>query len=347
MLNRKIILPMYLITILVVIILASIGCGPKDETRRRTDTDQPRLVETDTAASLTCSSGANNTLECTNGESIILPPAFPHSKDCNECITTVVGGIAKVKCPNGLNFEFPLVKGERGDVGQSGKDGSSCSVTSDGWVNCTDGTKYKLLAGPRGEKGDRGGSCRVTKNNIGQTVIKCDDGSEEVLTGCGGGGCWSYGVKGNMYTIPKTTTTIPNFSSMVPEETVKLDNFKEFNRPSSLGFPGLPHRLTWYGVQFKGFIELPACKNSTCVLRLTSDDGSRLSIGGQTVINNDGLHSPLAKTCNVLALPGWHYFVLDYWQGPATQIALALELSTDGGLTFTVVTKDQLKFEVN
>ena len=94
---------------LVFIVNLLTGCGPSDETRRRTPTEQPTLVESDTASALTCSSGANNTLTCTNGQSIVLPPAFPHSKDCNECLTTVVGGVAKVKCPNGLNFEFPLI----------------------------------------------------------------------------------------------------------------------------------------------------------------------------------------------------------------------------------------------
>lgn len=345
-------LGLWIIGVAIIVSLLT-SCGPSDETRRRTPTeDTPKLVETDTTASLTCSSGANNTLECTNGQSIVLPPTFPHSKDCNECITNVVNGVAKVKCPNGLNFEFALIKGDKGDKGSNGSDGkngASCSVDNLGWVRCTDGTSYKLLAGPKGDRGDNGkdgGSCHVAKNDLGQTIIKCDDGSSEILTGCGGGGCWSFGAKGNVYTIPTTTTTMPNFSAMVPEETVKLDNFKEFNRQSSLGFPNLPHRLTWYGIQFKGFIELPACKNNVCFLRLTSDDGSKLSIGGQSLINNDGLHAPLAKICSVKALAGWHSYQIEYYQGPITQIALALEVSSDGGVTYQLVTKDQLKYEV-
>jgi hypothetical protein len=40
-------------------------------------------------------------------------------------------------------------------------------------------------------------------------------------------------------------------------------------------------------------------------------------------------------------------YVLDYFQGPKTQIATALELSVDGGLTYVLVSKDQLKYEVN
>ena len=63
-------------------------------------------------------------------------------------------------------------------------------------------------------------------------------------------------------------------------------------------------------------------------------------------INNDGLHSPASKVGSVLAAPGWHMYTLDYWQGPATQIATALELSVDGGITYTVVPKDRLKYEI-
>lgn len=60
---------------------------------------------------LTCSaSSSGNTLQCTTGQSIPLPPTFPNSKDCNQCLTTVSGDTVNVKCPNGLQFSFMVPK---------------------------------------------------------------------------------------------------------------------------------------------------------------------------------------------------------------------------------------------
>jgi hypothetical protein len=238
-----------------------------------------------------------------------------------------------------------------------GDAGSSCSVGSDGWVRCTDGTSYKLLQGPKGDRGDRGEagpqgergqagtSCRTTRNSLGQVVIRCTDGSEEVIT-CSGAGCWSFGAKGNVFTIPSSTTTMPNLSAMTPEESVTVPNFKEFDRNADLGFPGMPHRITWYAIQFKAFVEVGSCKNKNCFFRLTADDGALLYVNNTEVVNNDGVHAPRAKTGSVLLEKGWHALKIDYFQGPRTQIALALEVSYDEGVTYRLVRPDELKFQL-
>jgi hypothetical protein len=133
---------------------------------------------------------------------------------------------------------------------------------------------------------------------------------------------------------------------MVPEESVVVKQFDIFNRNASLGFPGLPHRLTWYAIRFEGYIEVPSCKDSECRFRLTSDDGAIFSIHGQQVVNHDGVHPPSAKNGKIKLLKGWHPFVMEWFQGPLTQIALALEMSTDGGSTYSVVPHTQFKFQV-
>jgi len=347
----------------------ALSCGTADDQSTRTitpptkdnqDPNDPALLE---GMNLKCSSSASgDALICTSGQTLPLPPTFPNSKDCNNCLTKIVNGIAKVECPNGLNFEFTLIKGDKGDVGSKGDKGGSCSVGTDGWVRCTDGTSYKLLQGPKGDtgskgdkgdvgskgdKGDKGGSCRVSKNPQGLAVIKCDDGSEQILTGCGGGGCWSFGAKGNVYTIPTTTTVLPNLTAMTPEESVTVPRFDEFNRNWALGFPGLPHRLEWYAIRFTGFISVPACPANKCWFKLTSDDGAIFSISNYSVVNGDGLHPPKAGVGSILALPGWHAYTIDWFQGPRTQIALALEVSTDNGLTYRIVDQNELKFLIN
>jgi hypothetical protein len=317
-------------------------------------------------------SATDTVLTCSNGQSIVLPPTFPHSKNCNQCVTKVENGVVKVKCPNGLSFEFTSIKGDKGD---KGSDGSSCSVTADGWVKCTDGTSYKLLQGPKGDKGDTGNTgangsngkdgvagkdgkdgkdgvgCTLGENSAGQTTITCGS-TTKILVGCGGAGCWSYGAKGNVYRLPSNTSTLPDFTPMTPVAVAVSDRFDVPNRQSSLG---MPYTYTpnftdteYYGIRFSGFIELsPDSSNKVC-FKLTSDDGAKFLLGTSLteVVSMPNLQSPTSKVSCLLAAPGWHQFRLDWFQGPKTQIALQLEVSYDNGSTYRLVDKDELKFEV-
>lgn len=68
-----------------------------------------------------------------------------------------------------------------------------------------------------------------------------------------------------------------------------------------------------FALRFTGFIRVPR----TDVYRFFthSDDGSRLTIAGQVVVNNDGVH-PMAEEHGEIALAaGWHPLELVYFQG--------------------------------
>jgi hypothetical protein len=62
---------------------------------------------------------------------------------------------------------------------------------------------------------------------------------------------------------------------------------------------------------------------------LTSDDGSRLAIDGEPVINNDGLHAPLTEIATVYLSAGVHTFELDFFELYGG-IALVLEWELPG-----------------
>lgn len=89
------------------------------------------------------------------------------------------------------------------------------------------------------------------------------------------------------------------------------------------GFPGLPGLYEWFAIRFITRILVPA--DGDVEFRLTSDDGSKLRINGAVIIDNDGQHSIKAKTGIVSLTQGYHDMVLEYFQGPATHIALRLE----------------------
>jgi hypothetical protein len=47
---------------------------------------------------------------------------------------------------------------------------------------------------------------------------------------------------------------------------------------------------------------------------LSSDDGSRLRVGGDLVIDHDGLHGPSALAGQIALAAGWHSIEITYFQ---------------------------------
>ncbi|MFI7275004.1 ricin-type beta-trefoil lectin domain protein [Streptomyces sp. NPDC049879] len=74
----------------------------------------------------------------------------------------------------------------------------------------------------------------------------------------------------------------------------------------------------------------------TYTFRLISDDGSRLLIDGQEVIDHDGLHSATPKDGSVALTSGYHALHIDYFERGADQ-QLTLQWRPPGATAFTLV----------
>ena len=98
-----------------------------------------------------------------------------------------------------------------------------------------------------------------------------------------------------------------------------------------------------FGIRFTGKLEVKTEGDHT--FRLASDDGSRLSIDGKTVVAQDGIHAPgVGKTAAVNLKPGMHAFQLDYFQAAG---GAELYVSWTGpGFGETWLTKTKLGGEV-
>jgi hexosaminidase len=83
-----------------------------------------------------------------------------------------------------------------------------------------------------------------------------------------------------------------------------------------------------YGLQFRGFIEVPA--TGIYSFFLTSDDGSTLKIAGRAVVDNDGAHSSQERSGQVALSKGLQPIVLDYMDLGGGG-ALELRYSTGNG----------------
>lgn len=78
--------------------------------------------------------------------------------------------------------------------------------------------------------------------------------------------------------------------------------------------------------------------------RLTSDDGSRLSIDGAVVVDHDGLHADTSKDGTVTLTAGHHELFIEYFEAGGGQV-LRLEWQPPGATGFTVVPQDALSTE--
>jgi alpha-L-fucosidase len=80
------------------------------------------------------------------------------------------------------------------------------------------------------------------------------------------------------------------------------------------------------GIRAEGYLNVPA--TDVYLFELTSDDGARLYIWDKLVIDNDGLHSPEAKT-GAVALFGYSRIRID-WFNKTGGTALRLRYKTQG-----------------
>ena len=68
-----------------------------------------------------------------------------------------------------------------------------------------------------------------------------------------------------------------------------------------------------FGLILNGFIRVP--RNGIYTFFLSSDDGSRLTVAGETVVDHDGYHSMSEKLGQVALHRGWHVIEVRYFQG--------------------------------
>ncbi|HUM41616.1 MAG TPA: PA14 domain-containing protein [Fervidobacterium sp.] len=141
----------------------------------------------------------------------------------------------------------------------------------------------------------------------------------------------STGLTCKVYNLSSTQpSTLPNFSNLTPVSTIIVDQLDVSDVDYAGSFPKFPlalkSMLEWYGLVCDGTIKVP--KASTYTFYLTSDDGSKLYIDGNLLINNDGLHSTRAYQNNSTLSKGNHDVHIEYFQGPRTRISLVLEWSS-------------------
>lgn len=94
------------------------------------------------------------------------------------------------------------------------------------------------------------------------------------------------------------------------------------------GFPGVTKRNEWFAIDYTGAFWI--ANPGMYTFSLLSDDGAKLYIDDQVVVDNDGVHAPLEKTGAVDLTGGIHRIRVSYFQGPKFLIALVLKVAGAG-----------------
>lgn len=136
------------------------------------------------------------------------------------------------------------------------------------------------------------------------------------------------GLKGDIYHLPQNTQSVGEIRHLKPQGSIYTTSLNVPPQDFQLGFPGVTKRYEWFAIDYSGkfWIERPGLYR----FRLVSDDGAMLYIDGQLVADNDGVHSTEVRLGSIRLSGGMHVIRVRYFQGPATTVALMLEIAGPG-----------------
>lgn len=139
----------------------------------------------------------------------------------------------------------------------------------------------------------------------------------------------SGSLRGDIYYLPEGTSALPDFSSLTPVGSIYTKVLDIPQRSFTNGFPEVTDRFEWFAIRYTGSFQVD--REGDYAFRLVSDDGSRLLIDDNMIIDNDGTHPPKSVSGNVYLSKGIHRIEVDFFQGPREYLALQLFWTPPGG----------------
>ena len=135
------------------------------------------------------------------------------------------------------------------------------------------------------------------------------------------------GLVAEVYQPGGSLTQLPDFQALRPVQTFRVLNLNVSMRPCEQGFPGYPGLkrdvIENFAIRFRGHLNIATA--GTYNFALSSDDGSRLYINGDLIIDHDGLATPARGNPGrgSVSLPvGLHDVEVQFFQGPCSHVGL-------------------------
>lgn len=136
---------------------------------------------------------------------------------------------------------------------------------------------------------------------------------------------------GEVYDLPSGTVKLPNFWDLTP---IGVLYSYTVDVPDQLitgtaGLPGVTKKLSDFGIDYSGGFWVS--KSGDYRFKLLADDGARLIVDDQRIIDLDGTHFLSAFAEGHIRLEiGWHTIEIPYFQGPLNAVALSLLVKSPG-----------------
>jgi len=112
------------------------------------------------------------------------------------------------------------------------------------------------------------------------------------------------GLKFEYFELPKAINSVADLQAYKFTKKGTIEKFV---------FPYKEEELpNLFGLNYSGSINIP--KEDVYTFSVLSNDGSRLYIDNQLVVNNDGLHGAYELTGEIALQKGWHKIKLTYFQ---------------------------------
>ena len=131
-----------------------------------------------------------------------------------------------------------------------------------------------------------------------------------------------HGLEAEVYIPGGEILYLPtDFEPLTPIRTFSVANVDVPERDYEEGFPELGiDVLENFAIRLRGKlkVETPGQYN----FALASDDGSKLYVNGNLIIDNDGLHGMRTERGSLTLTAGMHDIEIQYFQGPRTEIGL-------------------------
>ncbi|MAD78128.1 MAG: hypothetical protein CMJ51_02005 [Planctomycetaceae bacterium] len=117
------------------------------------------------------------------------------------------------------------------------------------------------------------------------------------------------GVAASYYVLPNDTAILPDFNGL---ESYATSIHERIDFPSTNGEFADTGRNDDFGVVWTGWLDIPTSGNWT--LGTESDDGSRLFIGDEVVVDNDGLHGMQSRSGTIGLDAGRHAIRVEFFE---------------------------------
>lgn len=128
---------------------------------------------------------------------------------------------------------------------------------------------------------------------------------------------------------PGRWSMLPSFAALEPARTGVVPEF---------GLEFIEDKMDAYAVQLESIIEIP--RSGTWTFWVLSDDGSRLSVNGRRIVDNDGEHGPIERQGSIDLRAGTARVTVEYFQAGG---GAALEVRYGGpGVPKQMIPTDRL-----